>query len=318
MKNKDEVLKIGVGSLVGLIIGILIMLMFYPERIAELKNKEEVAIVLDNKKITADDLYNTLKERYSTNAMVELIDKTILESRYTLTDEDYSNIDNDAQSYFDYYNQVYSMSESDFLSQNGFESREEFTKVLELDYLRKKYYDEYINNTMTSEEIQNYYDNKVYAPFKVEHMLFKTEDVENAESLANEVINKLNNGESWEQVKSEYSNAVVENFDVEFDSNLESAFKSSAENLKDGEYTKSPVQTSYGYHIIYRISTSEKPTIETMDNRIRTSIKAEKEANNENLYVETLFKMREQAGLDIKDTVLKKLYETYKKSTLSE
>ncbi len=318
MKNKDEVLKIGVGSLVGLIIGILIMLMFYPERIAELKNKEEVAISLDNKKITADDLYNTLKERYSTNAMVELIDKTILESRYTLTDEDYSNIDKDAQSYFDYYKQVYSMSESDFLSQNGFESREEFTKVLELDYLRKKYYDEYINNTMTNEEIQNYYDNKVYAPFKVEHMLFKTEDVENAESLANEVINKLNNGESWEQVKSEYSNAVVENFDVEFDSNLESAFKSSAENLKDGEYTKSPVQTSYGYHIIYRISTSEKPTIETMDNRIRTSIKAEKEANNENLYVETLFKMREQAGLDIKDTVLKKLYETYKKSTLSE
>lgn len=318
MKNKDEVLKIGVGSLVGLIIGILIMLMFYPERIAELKNKEEVAISLDNKKITADDLYNTLKERYSTNAMVELIDKTILESRYTLTDEDYSNIDKDAQSYFDYYKQVYSMSESDFLSQNGFESREEFTKVLELDYLRKKYYDEYINNTMTNEEIQNYYDNKVYAPFKVEHMLFKTEDVENAESLAKEVINKLNNGESWEQVKSEYSNAVVENFDVEFDSNLESAFKSSAENLKDGEYTKSPVQTSYGYHIIYRISTSEKPTIETMDNRIRTSIKAEKEANNENLYVETLFKMREQAGLDIKDTVLKKLYETYKKSTLSE
>ena len=52
---------------VGLVIGLLTMVIFYPERIAELKNKEEVAITIGKTNITAYKMFINLKEKYSLN-----------------------------------------------------------------------------------------------------------------------------------------------------------------------------------------------------------------------------------------------------------
>ena len=43
--------------IVGLAVGLVIMLMFMPDRIATLENGEEVIVTLGDKNITANDLY---------------------------------------------------------------------------------------------------------------------------------------------------------------------------------------------------------------------------------------------------------------------
>ena len=64
------------------------MLIFWPERIAELKDKEQVAITVDGKNITADSIYKGMKNKYSANEIVEQVDRIILDKKYTITDDD--------------------------------------------------------------------------------------------------------------------------------------------------------------------------------------------------------------------------------------
>lgn len=82
-------------------------------------------------------------------------------------------------------------------------------------------------------------------------------------------------------------------------------------NLKDGEYSKEPVKTSYGYHIVYRIDQKEKPALEDIKDQIKEEIADEKISNDKNLYYVVLDKMRENANLKFEDTVLKDKYDNY-------
>lgn len=298
---------------VGLILGILVMLLFYPDRIVELKNGEQVAIEIGDNKITADDMFIGLKEKYSINELIEIIDKTILEGKYDLNEDDYKSIDEMAKNYIEYYESLYQMSEEDFLKGNGFESLEEFKKYLELDYMRNEYY----LDDLKDEEVEDYYNNKVFSPVKVEHILVKiTSDLkdEDAKSKATEILNKYKSGVSWEEVKTQYKNDIVtESFNVEFDSSLEEAFSKAALGMEDDSVSTDLVKTSYGYHIINRLGTEEKPSLESINDRVRTAILNERVAEDKNYYQKTLIKMREDAKVDIKDTELKKVYEKYLK-----
>lgn len=301
----------------GLVLGLIIMMFFFPDRIAELKNGEEVAVEVGKNTITADDMYNRLKKVASLNILVEKVDEMILRDKYTLTEEDNKSISQSAQTYITQANQAYNMSEEDFIKSNGFESKEEFIKYLEIEYLRNKYYEEYTRNIITEDEINSYYNNNVYGSISTEHILVKTENSEDetAKSKANEILEKLKSGTSWDDLKNEYANDIVtESVTVEFDSPLESAYKTEAEKLKDGDYSSSLVKTSYGYHIVYRKSTSEKISLNDATNRIKEVIASEKQAADPNLYAKSLIYMRNEAGMDIKDTEIKKSYEDYRKN----
>lgn len=296
---------------IGVILGILIMILFYPDRIVELKNGEQVAIEIGEKRITADDMFIGLKEKYSINEIVESVDKIILEEKYTLNEEDYKSIDEMAENYIEYYNSLYQMSEEDFLKGNGFESLDEFKKYLELDYLRNKFY----KDNLSDDEVNKYYNEEVYNPVKVEHILVKiTSDMkdEDAKVKAEEILDKIKNGTSWSDLKTEYKDVIVtEELDVEFDKSYEEAFTNAVLGMQDETISNDLVKTSYGYHIINRLSSSEKPSLESINDRVRTAIVSEKVSADKNYYQKMLIKMREDANLDIKDTELKKVYEKY-------
>lgn len=312
MIKKNEWLRMG-GCL---LIGILVMLLFYPDRIAELKNGEQVAIKLDKTNITADKLYTDLKSKYAKYELLDIIDSTILYNKYEMTDEDQETIKSKADEYIKYYEENYQMTKEDFLSKNNFESYEEFVEYLKLDYLRQKYYDEYLTGLISEEDIKKYYDEKVIAPFTVEHILVKTgsDNKEEKEELATEILDKLKDGEEWNDLKKEYEDDIVtEEFDIEFDSNLEDAFITAAKKLSDGEYTGSLVTTNYGYHIILRKETKEIPELDEIKARILTVLKTNYVNENKNVYEKSLIKLREDSGLNIKDTELAKVYDKYKK-----
>lgn len=312
MIKKNEWLRMG-GCL---LIGILVMLLFYPDRIAELKNGEQVAIKLDKTNITADKLYTDLKSKYAKYELLDIIDSTILYNKYEMTDEDQETIKSKADEYIKYYEKNYQMTKEDFLSKNNFESYEEFVEYLKLDYLRQKYYDEYLTGLISEDDIKKYYDEEVIAPFTVEHILVKTgsDNKEEKEELATEILDKLKDGEEWDDLKKEYEDDIVtEEFDIEFDSSLEDAFITAAKKLSDGEYTGSLVTTNYGYHIILRKETKEIPELDEIKARILTVLKTNYVNENKNVYEKSLIKLREDSGLNIKDTELAKVYDKYKK-----
>ncbi len=308
--NSEKILYL----IIGVICGGAVMLMFYPERIAKLKNGEEVAVKVGKENITADDFYEGFKDTYSVNELIEKVDNIILYDKYTLTTEDINNINTSADNYIAQYEQYYGMNEEEFLTQAGYDTKEDFVKYLELDYLRNKYYKDYIKDNISNEELENYYNSNVYGLIHTEHILVQTQ-TENAKDVATEILDKLTSGASWEDLKTEYKDKTTqEQVDVEFDSNLEEAYKTAAENLKDGEYSKALVTTSYGYHIIYRVSSEEKEDLKTLKDRIKSAILKVKESQDSKLFEKTMIQMRKDEGMEIKDTLIKKAYDKYLKA----
>ena len=83
------------------------------------------------------------------------------------------------------------------------------------------------------------------------------------------------------------------------------------QKLEDNSYSKTPVKTYYGYHVVYRIDQKEKPVLDDIKDEVIESIASKKSSEDTNLSYVALDKMREDAGLKFSDTVLEKKYETY-------
>ena len=311
-ENRNVIFSFIGGALVVALVAVII----WPDRIATLKDGTQPVVNVNGETITADFLYEEMKKNYSISYLVDYIDKAILDKKYEETEEMKEEVEKTAQNYFDMYNQYYQMDEATFLAQNGFESKDQFLDALKLDYRRKLYYEDYLKSQITDEQIQKYYDEEVYGDINTQHLLVSVNDDmsdEDAKKLAEEIIGKLNEGKSFEEVKEEYKDKVTyENLKyVAFNANLESSFLEALKGLSENSYTKEPVKTSYGYHVIYRTDQKEKPKLEDVKDSIIEKLCDELDASDENLYDKTLVKMREEAGLDFSDTVMKEKYEEY-------
>lgn len=309
-ENRNVIFSFIGGALVVALVAVII----WPDRIATLKDGTQPVVNVNGETITADFLYEEMKKNYSISYLVDYIDKAILDKKYEETEEMKEEVEKTAQNYFDMYNQYYQMDEATFLAQSGFESKDQFLDALKLDYRRKLYYEDYLKSQITDEQIQKYYDESVYGDINTQHLLVQVNDDmkdEDAKKLAKEIIGKLNEGKSFEDVKEEYKDKVTyENLKyVAFNANLESSFLEALKGLSENSYTKEPVKTSYGYHVIYRTDQKEKPKLEDVKDSIIEKLCDELDASDENLYNKTLVKMREEAGLDFSDTVMKEKYE---------
>lgn len=298
----------------GALLVALITVIIWPDRIATLSDGTQPILKVNEETITADFLYEEMKKDYNISYLIEYIDKAILDEKYEENDEMKEEVEKTAQSYFDMYEQYYGMDEATFLAQNGFDSKDQFLDMLKLDYRRKLYYEEYLKSQITDEQIQKYYDEEVYGDINTQHLLVSVNDDmsdEDAKALAEEIIGKLNEGKSFDEVKEEYKDSVTyENLKyVAFNANLESSFLEALEKLDENSYTKEPVKTSYGYHVIYRTDQKEKPSLDDVRDSIIEELCDELDASDKNLYNKTLIKMREEAGLEFSDTVMKEKYE---------
>lgn len=315
LKKRSKELK---GLLVGILLTIIVVLIIWPKRIAKLENGQEVAATVGKTNITADNMYDNLRNKYGVDSLIELIDRAILDEKYTLTEEDNKSIKETAENYYKNYETYYQLSKEEFLKQYNFGTEENFLKYLELDYKRSKYVEEYLIKNVTDKEIDSYYKESYFAPFKVEHILVKTGEnmtTDEAKAKIEKIIKELNKGTSWEKIKTKYkSDITTESFNVEFDSSYEESFTKAAKALKDGKYSTTPVQTTYGYHVIYRIETLDKEEISNIKDRLVSKVVQKKKTENTNYYQKTLIIMRDEAGFEIKDSSLNKMYETFKKS----
>ena len=303
-----------------LIATLLFRCILWPDRIATLKDGTQPIATLNEKTITADDLYENMKSYYSVNVLLNEIDDIILSKKYKETDEMNEEIKSTAEYYYSMYEKQAGYTKEQFLSEYGFASEDSFLDNLRLDYRRNKYYEEYVLSLITDKEVEKYYKDDVFGDVDSKHILVSVAkddkeglSDEEAKKLANEIIKKLDSGTSWDDVVKEYKDQITsEDLGYNaFNASLESAYLKECKDLKVGTYSKSPVLTSYGYHIVYKKAQKDKPELDSVKDDVKDILAKEKKENDTNLYYKSLIKLRADSKLEFNDTKLKDEYKSY-------
>lgn len=316
--NRKGIILFVIGFLIATL---LFRCILWPDRIATLKDGTQPVANVLGEDITADELYEDMKQYYSVKVLLNKIDNKILEEKYPENDEMKKNVQSTAEYYYSAYEKNYGYTKEKFLNEYGFSSEKEFLESLTLDYRRNKYYEDYALGLVSDKEVEKYYENSVYGDIDSKHILVsvkKDSDTsgltdEEAKKLANEIIEKLNNGTSWDDVVSEYKDQITsEDLGYQaFNASLEEAYVKEMRSLEVDSYSKSPVLTSYGYHIVYKKAQKDKPELKDVEQDVKEILAKEKKNADSNLYYKSLISMREEAKLEFSDTKLRDEYKEH-------
>lgn len=313
--------------IIGVILTALVAMLLWPERIATLKNGEEPIVKVGKSTYTADNLYTRMKSHYNVSQLLDQIDNDLLTKLYPEDKEMTEEVKQNADYYINMYKQYYNYTEEQFLSSNGFASYNDFLDYLRLDNRRKKYLDKYVKDNLTDKEIENYYNKNVYGDINCQHILVETTSDTSSDStgkklsdedgkkLAEEIITKINDGTTWDEIKKEYKDKTTfENLEYQsWDSDLEAPFKTALKEMSDNSFSKEPVKTSYGYHVIYRIDQKKVASLKKTKDKIITKLMEEKKSADSNLQQKALISLREDKKIKFYDTDMENKYELYKK-----
>ena len=307
--------EIWISGAIGLVLGAVLIYVFAVLGILGL-NQDKTLVSFKGGKVTEKDLYNEIKD-YGLNYALELADKEILNDKYKLTDEQKEEVKEEADSILSMY-QMYGYTEETFFKENGFASKEDFIEYMEFDYKRNLACIDYFKTLIPAEDIENYYnENITFGEINTKHILVQvSDDVTEKEALAkaNEIIAKLNEGTSFDDVANEYADSVISE-EVDFDSTTASTlaeeYVEASKNLEKDTYTKEAVKTSFGYHIIYCINKADKPSLEESTNDIVEILSADLKAADEYIRYKALVKFREDNNLKFKDKDLEEDYKEF-------
>jgi len=295
-KENDKVMKVVefvdkyrlaiYGVVGGVLATLLVVILIWPDRIATLKDGTQPVAEIDEYTVTADDLYEDMKKVYSVSYLLDRIDNKLLTEKYKETDEMNDKVKEEAENYYNMYKAYYGMEKDEFLSRNGFGSESAFLDYLKLQYRRNAYTEDYIKSNISDSEVEKYYNDKVYGDINTKHILVKVDssasddEKKAAEDKAKEIISKLDEGKTFDEVKEEYKDDITyeELGYKSYNANLESAYLEEMQKLEDNSYSKTPVKTSYGYHIVYRIDQKEKPSLEEAKEDILSDLIEEKKS----------------------------------------
>ena len=306
---------------------------------AKLKNGEELVAKVDNYKISADDLYSEMKEKYAVKTLIDNIDHQLLDTTYKTDETETKAIENQIEEIKKTYGSNDQIFEQIIKQVYNVESVDELKAMLSLDYKRYLAIKDYVKEkVVTDEEVTTYYDTKVIGDVKASHILIKpnakdsdseetkTKKENEAKKKAEEIIKKLDNGEDFAKLAKKYSddkgtaskggNLGYFNMDDDFEEN----FVSAAAALKKGAYSKEPVKTKYGYEIILKVDEKDKKKKDDLESTIRQTLADEKikEDSSTTTYYKRLRDWRESKGLKFEDKELKKMYDKYMKTLTKE
>lgn len=117
------------------------------------------------------------------------------------------------------------------------------------DLARKLYLEKMVDERVNDEAVKKLYDDYT-SKFESQKEVSAKHILVDSEDKAKEVIAKLNKGENFEKLAKEYSldNAVDLGYFTK--DMMVPEFSDVAFNMKKGEYSKTPVKTEFGYHVI--------------------------------------------------------------------
>jgi peptidyl-prolyl cis-trans isomerase C len=152
------------------------------------------------------------------------------------------------------------------------------------------------SNPVTDEEARKFYDEQVGVPgkeYKARHILVETEDE------AKEIITELDNGKDFSELAKEKSTGPSGPSGGELGwfgaGQMVKPFADAAAAMEKGTYSKTPVQTEFGWHVIMLDDTREStpPPFEDVKERLKLLLANKK-------LQEHINSLRESATVDIK------------------
>ncbi len=289
----------------------------------KLSDGKEVVASLNGKDITAEELYDSMVDQYGTSALVSIINDYII-SQEIKDDAEYKE---QADIQLQQYKVSYSSEWEDFLEYYGYNTEEELKNDLLTQIKSEAVAKKYIKESITEDDLKSYYDENISTELTVKHILIKstaTEDStdeektaaeEEAYNKAAELIKKLDEGADFETLAKENSEDTgsAENGGLITGVNkagYDSSFYNAALALKDGEYTKEPVKSQFGYHIIYTVNRTEAESYETLKDSLYDKVIDQKIAEDSYLTYKTWDEVRKKYNLNIIDTSIKNSYES--------
>ena len=316
--TEDKTFSLLIAFIVGVGITTVIAVAIWPDRIATLEDGNQPVATIDGKIITANELYEEMKDYYDISQILNDVDKIVLEKLYPEDETMVKEAEDKAEQYISLYKQSYNYEQDAAIQAMGFGSYDDLIDYLKLDNRRTRYVEDYIKNNLSDQDIENYYNDNVYGAINCQHILVKTSDKvsdDDAKAKAQEIIDKLKNGSTWDQVKEEYKDSTTfEDLSYqEWNANLESTFLSALKDLKENSYSTEPIKTSYGYHVIYRLDQKEKPSLKDSKDAIISKLVENKKSEDSNITAKALISLREETGLTFSDTVIEGKYKSYTK-----
>ena len=299
------------------------------KQVPKLADGKEVVVQIGDKQFSAEEFFDALKEEYGTSILINMVDEYITEKE--TTEEINIDAEEQAKSLYDYYYTSAGSEWNSFLSSNGFLNENEFKDYLTNMYKQQGVLKNYVKaNVVTEEEINEYYEKEIYGESTVRHILIipevtdemttteKTEAENKALEEAKELLEQLKTSDKVEEdftaLAKEKSDdegtkstgGLLEN--VTKESNFVEPFWNAVVKLEAGKLTEEPVKTEYGYHIIYKVSQKEKPTLDNVKDKIIENIAIDL-LNAENATYIYWAGLREKYNMTIHDDIIKENYD---------
>ena len=298
-----------------------------------LKDGKKVVASVKGKKISTEDLYEKLKTQGGMATLVNMIDEFIA-NKEVETDEDAKTY---AESQIESYKSSYKSYGQDFeeaLKSAGYKDEDALKDALIIEYKKKTITENYVKGQLTDAEIEKYYEDKIFGDIEAKHILIsvdadedatdeeKAEAEKKAKEKAEKLIKKLNKGEDFEKLAKDNSDdkgtaSKGGKLNVKYGEVVDE-FWEGCTKLKDKTYTKEPVKSEYGYHIIYRESQKEKPKLNAVKDDIIDKLVEEKMEEDKQLQEKAMIEIRKKYKMDINDSSIKEAYNNSVKETLAE
>lgn len=248
--------------------------------------------------VTREDLYNSMKKTAGQSALYTLLVEKVAAANL----KDKAAVDKQVNEFITAREASAGGAQAfeQLIKNNGYSSMEEFKSVLYNNRMIAQVIKE--NITITDEEISKEYE--TYSPkIKASHILVADE------ATAKDIIAKLNNGGDWNALAKEFStdasNKEIGGSLGEFvPSKMVAEFAVAAKAMKNGEISKEPVKTTFGYHIIKMENNPEKKSLEEEKEAIKNILLEQKTAD-QNTQKDILSKMLQNADVKVNDTQLK-------------
>ncbi len=314
-------------------------------KVPKLENgKEAIVTFKDGEKISVNDFYELIKNEYGLNSLISMVDKYICETEF----EDYKDTaSKNADALINSLKEQYGSEDKllEALQGSGYNTIDAYKDYAYLSYLQSHAIEEYAKTKITDKEIENYYKNDAIGDMEINHILITsnvkkdaTDDEkkaaqDEAKKKANEVINKLNtakkNGENiteaFTKLAKEYSEddsnkdkgGALGKINYGSLSSKYDELVKAAKSLKDGEYSTSVITTELGYHVILKVKTYEKDTLENLKDSIKETLAEKYITNNKSsIGLNALQHYRKEYKMEIQDDEMKKQYSNYIQNAL--
>ena len=314
-------------------------------KVPKLENgKEAIVTFKDGEKISVDDFYELIKNEYGLNSLISMVDKYICETEF----EDYKDTaSKNADALINSLKEQYGSEDKllEALQGSGYNTIDAYKDYAYLSYLQSHAIEEYAKTKITDKEIENYYKNDAIGDMEINHILITsnvkkdaTDDEkkaaqDEAKKKANEVIDKFNtakkNGEditeAFTKLAKEYSEddsnkdkgGALGKINYGSLSSKYDELVKAAKSLKDGEYSTSVITTELGYHVILKVKTYEKDTLENLKDSIKETLAEKYITNNQSsIGLNALQHYRKEYKMEIQDDEMKKQYSNYIQNAL--